>query len=73
LLANLYLETQYGGSFAEDTNGVARETTDPNVRVAINEATTWDALAARTAELDPGVAKGGVHTPSLFWDGRQDV
>lgn len=70
---NLYLENQYGGSFAEETNGVARETNDPYVRFAISEVTSWDTLAARTAELDPGVAKGGVHTPSLFWDGRQDI
>lgn len=70
---NLYLETQYGGSFAIDTNGVTRETNDPNVRFTVKEVTTWDELVARTAELNPGVAKGVVHTPSLFWDGRQDI
>jgi glutaredoxin len=67
------LESQYGGSFAVDTNGVARETNDPNVRFTIKEVTIWDELVARTAELDPGVARGDVHTPSLFWDGRRDI
>jgi len=68
------LEEQYGGSFSTDTNGVARETTDPNVWFTIHEVTTWDALRARFSELDLGIAGTSfVHTPSLFWDGRNDV
>jgi len=70
---NHYLETQYGGSFSVDTNAVARETNDPNVRFTIKEVISWNELAARLAELNPGVARGGPHTPSLFWDGRYDV
>lgn len=69
---NQYLKTQYGVSFSVDTNGTARETNNPYVFFTIKEVTSWDELVARLAELDPGVSRGGAHTPSLFWDGRQD-
>ena len=77
---NQYLEAQYGLSFSTDTDthGVARETTDPNVRFTVHDVTAtndWDGLRARFSELDPDIAgnSNGVHTPSLFWDGRNDV
>eukprot|EP00977_Amphora_coffeiformis_P001148 scaffold244_cov172-Amphora_coffeaeformis.AAC.1 len=70
---NKYLESQYGSSFAVDTGGIAHETNDPNVRFIVKEVTDWSELQSRLAKLDPGVAYGSAHTPSLFWEGRQDV
>jgi hypothetical protein len=71
---NKYLESQYGGSFSTDTGGVARETNDPNVRFIIKEVVDWSELITRWWGLPETTRKGdGPHTPSMFWEGREDV
>ena len=72
---NRYLQATYGISFNSSSSKEARPTTDPRIWFAVVEVRTaedWNELGMRLLELDLNVSRG-VHTPSLFWDGRTDA